>query len=241
MPNLPRSAGRKCGNRNRGKPRPQPAQQPVIGTKFMSPLRNTMSLIDREQSHWHSSQPIEIVLHRQSLRRQIKKSILSRDRPRHDRPPLIAAQKTIQSRRRNPHLPQSCRLVLHQRNQRRHYHYSFFRDHRRQLIAQRLPAPSRHHCANVMPTQQAPNNLFLLWAKRVIPPIPAQRSKQICIAGSARTLNLTFTRRANIRKTSLSTRVNRSGRHVRSIWKAGQPEPRPGICFSWYLCTWMVN
>ena len=82
-------------------------------------------------------------------------------------------------RRRNSHLRQLRRLVLHQRDQRRNHHRRLPRNHRRKLVAQRLSASGRHHHTSIVRGQQAPYNILLLGTKLVVSPIAPQHCRQV--------------------------------------------------------------
>ena len=116
VPHLPRRARRKRRNRQRRKTRAQAAQQPIVRTKLMSPLRNAMRLIYRKKAHRNLRQPLKRISRRQPLGRKIKQPILAARRLLHHLPPLRRTLRAINDRRRNPHLRQLRRLVLHQRN-----------------------------------------------------------------------------------------------------------------------------
>ena len=68
---------------------------------------------------------------------------------------FFALMRTIQYRRRNPHLRQLRRLILHESDQRRNHNCGALRYERRQLVAQRLASARRHHDAGIVSCQQA--------------------------------------------------------------------------------------
>ena len=179
VPHLPRRAGGERRNRKLGKAGAQPAQLPVIRSKFVPPLGNAMRLIHRKEADRNFRQPIESISRGQPLRRKIKQPIFAARRFLHHLPPFRRTLQTIDHRRRNAHLRQLRRLVLHQRDQRRNHHRRLPRNHRRKLVAQRLPAPSRHHHASIVRGQQTPDNILLLGAKLVVSPIAPQRFGKI--------------------------------------------------------------
>ena len=183
VPHLPRGACRKRRNRQRRKLRPQPAQLPVVGTEFVSPLGNAMRLIHRKKADRHFAEPLEGIFRRQPLRRKIEQPILAARCLLHYCPPLCRALHAVDRRRRNPHLRQLRRLVLHQRDQRRNHHRRLPRNHRRKLVAQRLPAASRHHHASIALRQQTANDIFLLRPELVISPITPQHGRKIWSIG----------------------------------------------------------
>ena len=176
----PRGAGGERRDRALGKMKPQPAQLPVVGPEFVSPLRDAVRLINRKKRNRHLLEPRERVLARQPLRRHVQQPVLSVTRLADHIGLLRFRQRAVQQRRRNSHLRQLRRLILHQRDQRRNHDHGFSRQHRRrQLVAQRLPAAGRHHYAGVAASEQASHDSLLQRAKRVISPVAAQRREQI--------------------------------------------------------------
>ena len=138
-----------------------------------------MRLVHRKEADRHVGQPIKSILSGQPLRGKIKQTIFPARRFLHHLPPFRRTLKTIDRRRRNSHLRQLRRLVLHERDQRRNHHRRLPRNHRRKLVAQRLPASRRHHHASIVRGQQTPDNILLFGAKLVVSPITPQRFRQI--------------------------------------------------------------
>ncbi len=138
-----------------------------------------MRLVDREKSYWNPAQPVESILPGQALRRKIQQAIVASLRIDHDPAVLGRILETVDRGRRNPHLRQLRRLVLHEGDQRRNYYRRFAGHHRRELVAQRLTAPGRHHDTSIAPRQQAADDTFLLGAKFVVSPVAPQRLYQI--------------------------------------------------------------
>ena len=186
VPHLLRRARRKRRNRQLRKAGAQPAKLAVLRSKLVSPLRNAMRLIDGKETHRQSAQPLKSISRRQPLRREIKQPIFAARGFFHHLPSLRRVLKTVDGRRRNAHLRQLRRLVLHERDQRRNHHRRLPRNHGRKLVAQRLPASSRHHHASVVRGQQAADDILLLGAKLVVSPIAAQHVGQGGIRGYCR-------------------------------------------------------
>src|ERR1017187_574462 len=138
-----------------------------------------MRFVHRKEADRHFAEPFESVLSGQPLRRKIKQPIFPARRVLHHLPPFRRTLRTVDHRRRNAHLRQLRRLILHQRDQRRHHHRRLSRNHRRKLVAQRLPASGRHHHTSIVRGQQTPDHILLLGAKLVVSPIPAQHFRQV--------------------------------------------------------------
>ena len=124
MPHMPSSAGRKRRNGMIGKVPAQPVQLPVFRTEFVSPLGNAVSFVDGEERDGNFLQPSDGVAPRQPLRRKIEQPVSSCARLLNHARLLLVAEGAIEHRRRDPHLRQLRRLILHQRNQRRNHHGS---------------------------------------------------------------------------------------------------------------------
>src|SRR5208282_4648404 len=138
-----------------------------------------MRFVDRKETHRHLAQPLKSVSRSQPFRRKIKQPIFPARRFLHHLPTLRRTLKAIDRRRRNAHLRQLRRLVLHQRDQRRNHYRRLPRNHRRKLVAQRLSTASRHHHTSIVRRQQTADNIFLLGAKFVVSPIASQRFRQV--------------------------------------------------------------
>ena len=138
-----------------------------------------MRLVYRKKTHRHFGQPIESIFRGQPLRRKIEQPIFPARRFLHHLPPFRRTLKTIDRRRRNAHLRQLRRLVLHERDQRRNHHRRLPRNHRWKLVAQRFPASGRHHHASIVRGQQTADHILLLGAKLVVSPIAPQRFGQV--------------------------------------------------------------
>src|SRR5579862_3994344 len=117
VPHLLRGAGSERRNRKIRKTRAQAAELAIVGAKFVAPLRNAVRLIDREKTHWNLAQPFESIAGGQSLWRKIEQAVFSARGFLHHLPALVWTLTTSDHRRRNAHLRQLCRLVLHQRDQ----------------------------------------------------------------------------------------------------------------------------
>ncbi len=196
--NLLGGTGRKTRNRQIRKSRAQTAQLAVVRAELMSPFRDTVRFVDREKSHWHLAQPIKRIPPRQPLRRKIKQPIVAPLRIDHHFAMFGRRLKTIDRCRRNSHLRQLRRLILHERDQRRNHDRRLTRNHRWQLIAQRLATTRRHDHASVPPRQQTANDTFLLGAKFVIAPVAAKCLHQIW-RGFRHEVRLSHYRRASLR------------------------------------------
>src|SRR5271166_636649 len=179
VPHLFCGAGRERRNRKRGKARAQAAQLPVVRPEFVAPLGNAMRLIDRKETYRNLAQPFESIAGGQPLRREIEQPIFSTRRFLHHLPAFTRRLRTINDRRWNPHLRQLRGLILHERDQRRNHHRRLPRNHRRQLVAQRLPAPRRHHHTGIVRGQQAADHVLLLGTKVVVSPIAPERFRQV--------------------------------------------------------------
>ena len=167
MPHLTCCAGRERRNRNIRELRAQSAELPVIGTKLVSPFRNAMRFVDREQSHRNIRQPLECALCRA---RRSGERYSSRYSPfagiHHHATALRCILKAVERRGRNSHLRQLRSLILHQRNQRRNHDCCLSGNDRRKLVAKRFSATSRHHRASIVRSQQAADDILLLRDER---------------------------------------------------------------------------
>ncbi len=181
----PGRARRKRRNRTIWEVRPQATQLTVLGTEFVSPLRNAMRLIDGEEGDRHVLQPLDRVSSRQPFRRQVEQAELPGAGLPHHARLLAGVERAVQQRSGNSHLPELHHLVLHQGNQRRDHNRGSVGNDGGQLIAERLAASGRHDHAGVMPVQQAVNNALLHGTEGIVSPVAAQRFQKIDRGGQA--------------------------------------------------------
>ena len=129
-------------------------QHPIVGPEVMPPLRNAMRLINRNQRRFALRQHLRKPRHPQPLRRnkqklQLALQIVDAGLPRH-RP----VQAGVNSRYTQPQRGELCRLVFHQRNQRRNHQRGSAQRNRRQLVAQRFSRARGHHQQQVAAYQR---------------------------------------------------------------------------------------
>ena len=77
-------ARREAGNRQIRKACAQPAQLAVVRPELVSPFRNAVCFVYREESYWNPAQPVESVLPGQALGRQIQQPVIAALRADHD-------------------------------------------------------------------------------------------------------------------------------------------------------------
>src|ERR1700756_5530363 len=124
-------------------------------------------------------QPIQRVGALQSLGRKIEKAERAASCLTHDAGLFFAAESAVENRRRNPHLSELCRLILHERDQRRNDDSRLLRHNCRKLVAEGLPSSSRHNNTSVSTGEKAADDSLLERSEGVVTPIAAQRSEQI--------------------------------------------------------------
>ena len=83
-------------------------------------------------------------------------------------PGLVTIQRRVVGGRAHPVGPQSVHLVLHQRDERRHHDAGAGPQHRRDLVAERLPAPAGHEHEGVVPTQERVDDQLLVRAEPLV-------------------------------------------------------------------------
>ena len=127
----------------------QGQQQPIVGPEIMAPFGNAMRLVDREQGDvGFLQQPLER-LGRRPLGRDVEQVELAVAQRVADRARVLAGAG--QRGGVNPEALGAAHLVLHQRDQRRDDDRGAVPRQRRQLVAERLARPGRHHRQRVLP------------------------------------------------------------------------------------------
>lgn len=127
------------------------AERQIFGPEVMAPLRDAMRLVNRHEPDAGAAQQRDRVRLGQPLGRDVDQP--QRAASHLAQNVLIVAEVVgrIQARRRDPVAPELRHLVAHQRDQGRHHHGEAFAHQRRQLVAQRLARPGRHHRQHVVP------------------------------------------------------------------------------------------
>ena len=114
----------------------------VVGPEVVAPLGDAVRLVDDEQAHVRAAQPLGEARRREALGRDVEQPQVTGDRPCHhlavDRGVLLRVDQRHGAGR---DLGQAVHLVLHQRDERRDDDGQVVAHERRQLVAERLPAP----------------------------------------------------------------------------------------------------
>jgi hypothetical protein len=116
VPHALRSARRKCRDGPVAKSGAQAAQLAVVGTKFVSPLRDAVRFINGEERYRNALHPLERFFTREPFGRKIQKAKFARASFFDDLGLLTRRERTIQQRGWNSHLRELRHLILHQSN-----------------------------------------------------------------------------------------------------------------------------
>ncbi|MGY3106758.1 hypothetical protein ACVWW7_003385 [Bradyrhizobium sp. LM6.9] len=127
----------------------------------MTPLRDAMRLVDREQRHLRPRQQRQATRRHQPFRRDIEQVEIARDQAPLDVGGFLRGQRRVQRGGVDPGFEHAGDLVAHQRNQGRHHDTAAFAQQRRQLIAQRLAAAGRHQHQAIAAVRDVPDDLAL--------------------------------------------------------------------------------
>jgi hypothetical protein len=179
-------SSRTCGDSRRGKRQhrrpPQPlrdaAQHHVVGAKVVAPLAHAVRLVDDEQRHLAVQQHLEELAVAKALGRHVQ-DLAPAALHRLFRLPLLPRRLAgVDGPRVHPQLVELVRLVLHQRDERRHHDGQPRQQQRRQLVDERLPRPGRQHDQRVAPRQRGADGLLLSRAELVQREVLFQERKQ---------------------------------------------------------------
>ena len=142
----------------------------VLGAEIVSPLRDTMRLINGVEGNLHSFQKIDVLRFLQALGRKIEQFRFARHDIIPDGVNLSAAQTRVDKVRHALFLrivTHRIDLVFHQRNQRRNDNRHAVHQQRRQLETEAFATAGRHQNKGVFALHNIPNNCLLIALKRI--------------------------------------------------------------------------
>jgi hypothetical protein len=105
--------------RHPGKALLQHPERLIVAAEIVTPARDAMRFVDREQRYPAAAQQFQEARHDQPLRRHVEKIQHPVARRPLDRARLAGWQRGMQGGGPHPRLPKRVDLVLHQRDQRR--------------------------------------------------------------------------------------------------------------------------
>ena len=146
----------------------QNRQLPIFRTEIVSPLRDAMRLVDREQRYRHATELLQAALGQQALRRHIQQLQGAIGETTFDIALGGGVETGIQICRFDAVLVQRIDLILHQCDQRRDHNRGAFAQQRRNLVAQRFAAAGRHQHQRVAAIDDVLDYGLLFAAKRGI-------------------------------------------------------------------------
>ena len=149
------------------------AEPAIVGTEIVPPLRDTVSLIDRDEAEpaRRGAQRIDETRAAKPLRRDIDEGVDPGPDPLDDLALLLGAGRRGQRHRGHAMRAQRVDLVLHQRDQRRDHQRdvaALRQDHRRKLITQRFSSAGRHHRHHRPTGQHVADHVGLARAQRAV-------------------------------------------------------------------------
>ena len=146
----------------------QLAQRAILRTEVVSPLRNTVRLVNRQHCRLPVRQALEEVIHHQTLRRDVEQLHPPGSAVRHHLLLLLTRHRGVEARRRHAVGQQLIDLIFHQGNQRRDHQRQSLLHQRRDLIAERFAAAGGHHHQTIPSAQRRINNGLLAGTKMLI-------------------------------------------------------------------------
>ena len=138
-----------CGSRQRhprhaGEAVPQYGELEVLRPEVVTPLRDTVRLVDGEERHVDLVEQRQRPFAQEPFRRGIQQVDATRAEPRFDVEHRVVRQRRIEIRRPHARLEQRSDLVAHQRDERRDDHRRAVADERGNLVAERFAPAGRH-------------------------------------------------------------------------------------------------
>src|SRR6267154_5822596 len=138
-----------------------------------------MRLVDGEERNRHAPKPRWRTIQGDTLGRKVEQPIVALACAAKDGAPLLARKRTIQETSGDPHLLELRHLVLHQRDQRGDHHHRALRaEHCGQLVAERFAPASGHDDASIASCRDAPDDVLLARAERLVAPVAMQGLKE---------------------------------------------------------------
>ncbi len=134
----------------------------------MPPLRQAMSLVDRNQRQGNGLKRIQNIGLEKRLRRRVKNVDFTRTHILPKRPSLVRQKIGIESFSPHARLTQGGYLIDHQRDQGRNDQPHAVTGERRDLVTKRLPAPGRHQYESIVARHHMPNDFSRLPTKRIV-------------------------------------------------------------------------
>ena len=159
-------ARRRGGGQRQHRRRPQArqtlAQEPVVGTEVVAPLRDAVRFVDRDQGRAATLQEFDEAGHAEPLGRDEEKVEFAVAVEPAGLPRLVARPARVDALGAQPDLAQFRRLVLHQGDQRREDEGGAAEKQARKLVAQRLAGTGRHDDQTIVASRCAAADFLLV-------------------------------------------------------------------------------
>ena len=191
----PRGRGRGRGEDRARAERPGDlAEAQVVGPEVVAPLAHAVGLVDDEDPDRRLAQAVDEARRREALRGDVEHRHLAGDRAL-QRPAVVGAVALGVDQLGAP--AEALDLIGHQRDQRRDDHRELAVEDRRQLVAERLAGPGRHHQQHVAAGDHGLDRLQLSGPEPGVAELAPQGLGELCLVhpwttGSASSANLPF-------------------------------------------------
>ncbi len=158
---------------------PQPlgdgAEHHVVGAEVVPPLRHAVRLVHHEERHLPLEQELEEVAVAEALGGDVEDLPLAALDGLLGGGLLALGEAGVDGEGVHAQLLQLVRLVLHQRDQRRHHQGEPGEVERGELVDQRLPGAGGHHRHGVAPVEDGADHLLLSGPELLQPEVRAKR------------------------------------------------------------------
>src|SRR4030067_1868418 len=159
---LLRSRCREGGHGNAGKQGGDAGKSEIVGPKVVTPLRNTVRLVDGKERKGQRLQRLDELRHGEPFRRYIEELDLLGLPPAKDVRYLLLLKRAGDERGRNAVFLCRVHLVLHQRDEGADDDGCSLHHDGWQLVAQGLPAARGHDRKNIPAAENAPDDVLLV-------------------------------------------------------------------------------
>ena len=159
----------------------------VFGAEIVAPLGNAVRLVNREQRDFHAPKPLQKCLTREPLGRDVEQLQLPLAQVRIHALRLLGGEAGVEPRRCDAACTQRVHLVFHQRDERRNDERRAFEQHRRELVAKRLPCARGKKRERGFAVEQRVDHILLSIAKGIVAEVRAEGVHEIHAGAVSRT------------------------------------------------------
>ena len=158
----------------------QRAQGQVVGPELVSPLRDAVRLVHRDETDAQPPQEVREAGQRDPFGRHVEQLEITPERGAPDLRGLVRTHRAVQAAGGDAAGAERVHLVLHERDQRRDHERQPVARERRKLVAERLAAAGGHEHHGVPSGEGQSDGALLQGTEGVVPEVaPEERPERI--------------------------------------------------------------